>query len=253
MKAAHSVQLDSEPRGKLGVKNNKPPAKHKIRFSFTHWRQIKNFGLKESTGTVKNAWFVSLLERLREFETLDYSVLTDGDDNYRCHPIDFDRGNVSIAREDLNWLPYSIISSPEEYPIVQFHISKAYGRIIGYIETNVFNIVLLDPLHNLIPHKDNDRKVRHCEELSSELDAVRFALSKGKLPQTTEEFDAYVGTYYKSGTKVLYLDAAHFKDFCSLLESDGLTHFEDSLLMFNDLFKHHKALRDSGDVDSYSI
>lgn len=60
-----------------------------------------------------------------------------------------------------------------EYPFHQFQISQSLGRVVGFLdETSTFNIVLLDPKHNIQPTKSYDYKVTPCEPLGSQLTSL---------------------------------------------------------------------------------
>jgi hypothetical protein len=103
---------------------------------------------------------VSLLNRLSQLSAEDIDNLTTGANAaaIRFHPVNWDSKNIPIAKKDLDWLgDYS----SEEFTLVQFHLSKAMGRVVGFFdEDQVFNVVLLDPLHNLQPSKDFGYRVR---------------------------------------------------------------------------------------------
>lgn len=132
------------------------PPKTKWRFSLRYWRQVDHFGIDQC----EKSWFVSLLDRLVELSKSDIDDLTTGRGatGIRFHTIDWDAKNIPIARKDIDWLgDYS----SEDFDLVQFHISKALGRVVGFFdEERVFNVVLLDPLHNLQPSGTYNYRVR---------------------------------------------------------------------------------------------
>ena len=58
-------------------------------------------------------------------------------------------------------------------------MSKALGRIVGFFdEERTFNIVLLDPLHNIQPSKSHNYKVDTCNPLSCELSSLKYSLTR---------------------------------------------------------------------------
>lgn len=126
-------------------------------FSLRYWKQIEYFGLAEC----QNNWFVSFLERLRELSAVllddflrDYNFKS----RVRYHPIDWSAQNVPISKSDIDWLGGQELA--EDFELVQFHVSKALGRVVGFFDPlQVFQIVLLDPMHNLQPSKYNDYKI----------------------------------------------------------------------------------------------
>jgi hypothetical protein len=56
---------------------------------------------------------------------------------------------------------------------VQSMVSQSLGRIVGFWDENdVFNVVLLDPLHNIWPTMATGYKVNRCSPLGCELTAI---------------------------------------------------------------------------------
>jgi len=143
-------------------------AKRNWTFSLQYWKQISKFGLGQSNAS----WFVSLLEKLSDLSKKDPDIfLSDrGEKNaWRYHGINWQQQNIPIQRSDLDWIPKIYLLNDEEYPLVQFQISKALGRVVGFMdEKQVFNIVLLDPLHNLQPSQHFHYRVDDCEPLTCE-------------------------------------------------------------------------------------
>ena len=86
---------------------------------------------------------------------------------WRYHRINWNQKNIPIAIQDLDWVPKEYRNNSDEYPLVQFQISKSLGRIVGFWdEDNIFNVVLLDPLHNIQPAKSHGYRVDPCSPLS---------------------------------------------------------------------------------------
>jgi hypothetical protein len=132
------------------------PPKTKWRFSLRFWRQVNYFGIDQCD----KSWFVSLLERLVDLSSSDIEDLTTGRSasGIRFHPIDWEKKNIPIARKDIDWLGNY---ASEDFDFVQFHISKALGRVVGFFdEEKVFNVVLLDPFHNIQPSGTFNYRVR---------------------------------------------------------------------------------------------
>lgn len=163
--------------------NNQKPVtaktlQKKWNFSFKFWKQIDYFGLDQS----RPSWFVSLLERLQAIsnESIDEFVSDPSKrSTYRFHAIDWNKRNIPVQREDLYWIHADYLKNEEEFPLVQFQISKALGRIVGFFdEERTFNIVLLDPLHNIQPTKAYEYKVDPCHPLSCEISLLRYNLEK---------------------------------------------------------------------------
>ncbi|OWQ83395.1 hypothetical protein CDN99_26475 [Roseateles aquatilis] len=93
------------------------------------------------------------------------------------HPIDWGGKHVPIKLDDLDWIDE--VYRGREFPIVQIAVSKAEGRFVGFHdEDGIFQIVLLDPLHNAQPSKYNDYKVRLSKPLGCEVTALRYEVSQ---------------------------------------------------------------------------
>ena len=138
--------------------SDKPNSKKEsVLFSFKYFDHKKipeMFGI----GQADSKWYISILERLKSIESMDYSwegilsgSLGSNPKTLRIHPIDWDAKNIPISRNKLDWLPKDIIDNNEEFPLYQLSISTGKGRIIGFIDKCVYYIVLLDHNHNLQP------------------------------------------------------------------------------------------------------
>lgn len=119
-------------------------------FSFKYYKQIKLFGLD----SIDAKWFVSLIEKLSDFSKIDresfFKDHKSKQDN-RYHKINWNATNIPIKKRDLSWIDTTILENEEEFPFLQFQISKALGRVVGFWNSNIFHIVLLDPKHNIQP------------------------------------------------------------------------------------------------------
>ena len=79
----------------------------------------------------------------------------------RCHPIDWSSKNIPISRDGLTWLPKEVLDNEDDFPILQFSISTGTGRFVGFFDREfVFNIVLLDPNHNIQPSNKTDYQIQ---------------------------------------------------------------------------------------------
>lgn len=170
--------LDSVPSKKQRPVPGQVSERH-WRFSFQFFRQLEFFGLGDRAA----GWFVSLFDALSELsKKTPEKVLSNPADKlkWRCHPIDFEAKNVPIRRNEIDWLPKEVRDNAEEFPLFQFQISKALGRVIGFWDGDgTFNILLLDPLHNMQPSKFNDYKLRETEVGEGEI-ATALSLLENK-------------------------------------------------------------------------
>jgi hypothetical protein len=166
-------------------------------FSFRYWRQIEYFGFDRTD----SGWFVSLLEKLtilsseeREKFICDWGKTS----QWRYHNIDWGHKNIPIQLTDIDWIPSYYRDNKDEFYLVQFQISKALGRVIGFWDRDyVFNIVLLDPWHNIQPSKDFYYKVDPCNplccdytKLLNSLDDILDAKCKKKQCEHVEEIQS---------------------------------------------------------------
>ena len=145
-------------------------------FSFQYWKQVEFFGLDKSS----SSWFVSLIEKLKDLSEKEVkNFVSSGSDRdaWRYHNINWNQKNIPLRREDLDWLEKGYRENEAEYPIVQFQISRALGRVVGFWDENgVFNILLLDPLHNIQPSKSHGYKVDSCSPLSCNYSTLLFSI-----------------------------------------------------------------------------
>lgn len=108
-------------------------------FSFACFdRQHKLFNLgcdKTENGIVSSAWFLELLDCLKEINNKTFAELKGG--KFDLHPVSWNTANTPPP------------NMSEQLDFWQFRINKAKGRVVGFILDSVFYIVWLDPHHNL--------------------------------------------------------------------------------------------------------
>jgi hypothetical protein len=217
-------------------------------FSLSYWRQIENFGLK--CEAVDENWYVSLLERLQILCGLDIEeVARNGSRAWRYHAINWNQKGIPIKKTDLDWVPDKYLHS-EEIEFYQLQISQAKGRIIGFLDfENVFQIVLLDPMHNAQPSKNHGYAVNKTEkQVSTYQDlASRLILIKDKinhhcpthlckaLPLTDEVHSAHV-----SGKHVFMDDIVH-EEIEQISQDHNYDDILDLLVDALDALKNQKA------------
>lgn len=182
---AHPVDEAREEVKKV-TRTGKEPKDRLWSFSFRYWTQLKYFGLKGEG--IDMPWVVSVLERLKQLSA-DYveTVLKNHamKGQLRFHPIDWQAQNIPIGQTDISGLPAHYTNSPE-FALHQFQVSTGKGRVVGFFDENwVFNIVLLDPLHNLQPSKHFDYAVDPCWPLSCELTSLCEGIKEGIAQCTT--------------------------------------------------------------------
>ncbi|WP_461791562.1 hypothetical protein [Pedobacter sp.] len=139
-------------------------------FGFKFFEQVEYFGLNK----METSWFVSVIERLKDTSKMEYTGVTEVlEDGYRYHEINWNAKNIPLQRKDFTWVHKDYLDNELEFPFCQFHVSKGKGRIVGFWdENNVFQILLLDPLHNLQPSSFTSYELRDCFPAKSEYDIL---------------------------------------------------------------------------------
>jgi hypothetical protein len=149
-------------------------------FSFRFWRQMDHFGFE---GAGLNAgWFVSLLDQLKSLSQETVEDIRRGGDSrkakvLRYHEINWSQPNIPIKRQDFDWLPEDFLDNEAEFPFFQFQISTGKGRIVGFWDdAEIFNVLLLDPRHNLQPSKDFNYRVDPCAPMRNQFEELEHVL-----------------------------------------------------------------------------
>lgn len=199
-------------------------AEKKWTFSFQYWKQIEFFGLDKSNPS----WFVSLIEKLKELSSKEVKAFVSNGserDAWRYHSIDWNQKNIPIQRKDLDWIAQDYRDNEEEYPIVQFQVSQSLGRVVGFWDENsIFNILLLDPLHNIQPAKSYGYKVDSCNPLSCNYSSLLNSIESLKQGDYCSSPDCG----YQQSLETLPVDNSytnvvmHFLDDKQIIEVDEL-------------------------------
>lgn len=184
LRGAASKQAENANVAKGGrlaaLASRKPDPSKRWEFSFRFFKQIPYFGF--DADAVEKTWFVSLMDRLAQLGklTIDECISDPAKAQaYRLHPIDWKRKNVPIKREDLHWIEKDYLNDDENYPIRQFSVSTGLGRVVGFFDENhTFQIVLLDPMHNIQPSKHFAYAVDPCDPLDCELTQLQAAVEE---------------------------------------------------------------------------
>ena len=171
------------------------------KFSFSHWTQIQNFGL--DCDYVDIAWLSSLLTQLKELSNHTVEdIFTDRRlaEVLRYHPIDLGGSGTTMTKEEF-WGLIPEGYRNEEYEIAQFQITMSKGRVIGFFDHEwVFRVVLLDPMHNMIPSKDSNYKIRKTTDLLTPYQKLenQFSGLKSKIEDICPQSDCEVHSDLKS-------------------------------------------------------
>lgn len=196
-------------------------------FSFKYYKQIDFFGLDN----IDSKWFVSLLEKLSDFSKIDReSFFKDHkfkQDN-RYHKIDWDATNIPIKKDELNWIESEVLNNDDEFPFLQFQISKALGRVVGFWNNNltIFHIVLLDPKHNIQPaggkykYRVDEANVATCKYtyLINKLDEIKSTDCSCPDCSLHKEIHLIQEDFHCSNFVYFQLDDDYYKEFRSKTE-----------------------------------
>lgn len=172
-----TVVTGEKPQGRAIPTQQVKSTSAKWSFGFQYFSQIKYF----QVGGENSGWFVSFLYRLQQFCGYDKEKFLKDisqKESARYHVINWNSKNVPIARKDLNWLPKVYLDNEDEYPMLQFHVSKALGRIVGFWDGDIFQIVLLDPKHNIQPSNYNSYHVDDTYPMSCEYSSLLIDINK---------------------------------------------------------------------------
>lgn len=161
-----------------------------VSFSFRFFRQIDFFGV----GSEKSSWFAGLFDRLSELSQKDAGFFEQpytAGKSYRLHEIKWDQPNIPMKRSDFGWVEKAYLENDQDYPFVQFSISRSKGRVIGFFDetSSVFFVLLLDPKHNMQPTKDHGYKVDKTVMADSELELLKARISRLEMLKEALESD----------------------------------------------------------------
>ncbi|MBF4426241.1 hypothetical protein, partial [Vibrio anguillarum] len=123
--------LDFEPGSEKEPVLLSKPQDRRWSFSFRYWKQVEFFGLDQTD----SKWFVSLLEKLRELcgKKVEDFISNEGEKgSWRYHKINWNQKNIPIQRGDLEWVDKVYRDNPDDYPLLQFQVSTALGRVVGF-------------------------------------------------------------------------------------------------------------------------
>ena len=204
--------------------------RRKITFSSSYFKQIPNFEL----GGCSQGWHVGLIERLGVLGNMTpQEVLEEnkGSIALRCHPIDWSAKNIPVQRKELDWLPDEILDNEEEFPMMQFSISKSTGRIVGYFDRDpyIFHVVLLDPNHNIQPAKKTNYQIQPTTKGISQYDELLNKMERIKkivanCPDKNCKLHAHITTIEELHENIVYigLDGDFYSTYQGILQDHSL-------------------------------
>ena len=228
----------------------------KWEFSFQSWAQRDFFGLKHEK--VSKQWFVDLLDRLRDLSSKnieDVTLDSAARGSYRFHKINWGEKS-SIKKEKF----YEYI--PEEYrteetDIIQFQIEQSKGRVIGFFDYNqTFQVILLDPAHNMQLSKYNNYKTvktdflrNSYEEITTKFLAITDKFDRLEQSQESEKIGNFIDEIrsvlnkegFSSDCKFVKIEKFFFDEINEILLSDSeYNNLDDIILEALDMLKEKK-------------
>lgn len=152
-----------------------PPARPRWTFAFRFFRQVRFFALEGTRPT----YLAAVLERLAALSDLFVDEATSGAmaEGLRCHEVHW--GNAShFTRPYFDWVPPEYLEHEEDYPFMQFSISTSLGRVVGFFdERQVFQIIALDPKHNIQISRGHESRV-DCDPVHSDFHAMQAQIDR---------------------------------------------------------------------------
>ena len=221
------------------------PEDKPISFNWKFWNQIEYFGLGTDVNT---NWFVTLLDRLKDIsnkKSSDWERDLKFRKKYRVHEIDFNKKNCPFKdKNDLfqRVLQVDDFEISEDIEVYQFQLSKARGRVVGFLDADYrFNILLLDPLHNMQPSKDYDYKLNPTKRLECEFEQIEnkigFISAKLQNPNynykefKTDFTNVINDTFFDTKKRYIEVGDIFFKTVEEIVQfCNNSNHLDDALL-----------------------
>jgi hypothetical protein len=175
--AERRPRLSGAPPTTKPIPRLRPPgdARPRLRFSFRFFKQERFFAFEG----LQVSWFASIFERLQAmsgFYMEDFINPTLSSD-MRFHTIRW--GDMSnFTRAYFDWVSPDYLQAEDEYPFLQFSVSRGRGRVVGFIDENsVFQVIALDPKHNI--QTAHGHEGRHdCQPVKSDYMDLRAQVDR---------------------------------------------------------------------------
>lgn len=180
-------------KARKGLTINQDAREEGISFSFRYFKQIENFGISGKDCT----WTTGLLEQLKVLSEKNADeLLKDAQQKkaLRIHQLELGPGKSALTNNDFSHIPEKYRpDNNEDREILQFQISRANGRVIGFFGADhaVFYIVFLDPNHNAQLSSYSDYKIREISPCESEIDDLYARIAKHTLLKCELENDSH--------------------------------------------------------------
>ena len=212
-------------------------------FSF---RFLNNEQMSEYFGldAIDSSWFVSFMERLRDLCRQKKDSFIAGSElceAYRYHPINWNQKNIPIRRDQMKWIDEKFLVNDEEYPMLQFQISTALGRIVGFWdEKQIFNIVLIDRYHNLQPSSRYNYQITRTRKgdnvISKVMNVVKGAIQgctkkSCSLQDSYEDIHSRAMASTEKASAIVHINDDEYDEIEKLI-SEGHAHSVEDILSY---------------------
>lgn len=139
------------------------------------WRFFDRFNEMFNMGNTERSWFISLLDA---FKSLSSMTVMEFRQQASRRGLRVHSHNWKKATAKFNF-PESFFEQHQD-DCLQFSISKANGRVHGFLIDNIFYIVWLDPDHNLYPTRESNWKVIEHEFPVTDYEILQYKYEKLK-------------------------------------------------------------------------
>jgi hypothetical protein len=182
------VPTKHKPHNLLSKEQLEEIEERKKREVIFSWRFFDRSHKYFNMGNTDSPWFISLLDCLQDVSRLTVEEFRQQSERrgLRVHPHDWRRASAKFNLPEESFEQY-------KENCLQFSISKANGRVHGILIDNVFYIVWLDPLYNLYPPKERNRKVLEYDYPVTEYEVLELEVDS--LEKEIESLKEDISTY----------------------------------------------------------
>ena len=205
-------------------------------FSFKYFKRIDKFCLGHEKFSA--SWMASLLDRIGILSGVKVKDIVEGPPNmkkdWHWHRVDWNAKNIPVQRRDLDWVPAGIPS--EEF--YQIKIQDGAGRLIGFLVDNVFNVVLLDSMHNMYPssrvqHQVREARLVRCryDQLEHKLLVMKSNIDHNSPPKTIEEIKTIMSDEmdFDHSRKVVEIHSSFHVDIEKIMDAQRLESYPEAI------------------------
>jgi len=139
MVKGHKIPPPTPPRGGGGaIRTEEPPPVREVVFGFKYLDITDKYTVRNKD----SEYLLLMLNRWKEISRLQRSELFQAGKSWRCHTHDWSK---TKEKDGFKNLPRHL----RDYEGVQIGLGMKKGRVHGFFIQNVFNVVWLDPDHQV--------------------------------------------------------------------------------------------------------